>query len=386
MSEAAMSQKLSAVAEQLKASDKKVQLIYAFNGTGKTRLSRQFKMLVSPKLTEEPESDEDADPSHSKILYYNAFTEDLFYWDNDLREDIAPKLIIQPNAFTDWALRVQGQDQNVIANFQHYASDKLTPEFNADFSEVTFSFERGNQEKENNIKLSKGEESNFIWSVFYTLLEQVVETLNIAEKAERDTDQFNDLEYVFIDDPVSSLDDNHLIELAVNISSIIKHSESDLKFIITTHNPLFYNVLYNELGTAKKYLLKKHEDGSHSLEDQKTDSPFAYHLYLKGELEKAVQTGQVRKYHYNFLRNLLEKTSTFLGYEKWADLLPRTKNGRTNPYEARMINLFSHSKHSAVEYSELEDDDKRMLSFLVGRINETYRFKPANDQSSETDG
>ena len=27
----------------------KVQLVYAFNGTGKTRLSREFKQLISPK-------------------------------------------------------------------------------------------------------------------------------------------------------------------------------------------------------------------------------------------------------------------------------------------------------------------------------------------------
>jgi wobble nucleotide-excising tRNase len=398
-----MSQTLRGIAEQLQASDKKVQLIYSFNGSGKTRLSREFKELVSPKLTVETEGneEEEADPSHPKILYYNAFTEDLFYWDNDLNEDVAPKLIIQPNGFTNWALVEQGQDQNVIANFQHYTSDKLTPEFNEEyktqdedgneitvnaFSEVTFSFQRGNQEQESNIKLSKGEESNFIWSIFYTLLDQVVETLNVAEVEERDTDQFNDLKYVFIDDPVSSLDENHLIELAVNIANIIKHSESELKFIITTHNPLFYNVLHNELGRAKKYSLRKDEDGSHLLEDQNTDSPFAYHLYLKKELETAIQSGQIRKYHFNFLRNLLEKTSTFLGYEKWADLLPRTEDGRTNPYESRMINLFSHSKHSAEEVTEFDDDDKRMLGFLVGEINETYRFKSATGQPAETAG
>jgi wobble nucleotide-excising tRNase len=376
-----MSQALREIAEHLQASEKKVQLIYAFNGSGKTRLSREFKELVSPKLIADTEDDEeeDANPSHPKILYYNAFTEDLFYWDNDLTEDVAPKLIIQPNAFTNWALIEQGQDQNVITNFQRYTSDKLTPEFNEDFSEVTFSFERGNQEQENNIKLSKGEESNFIWSVFYTLLDQVVETLSITEESERDTDQFNDLKYVFIDDPVSSLDENHLIELAVNIASIIKHRGSELKFIITTHNPLFYNVLHNELGNAKKYLLRKNEDGSHSLEEQKSDSPFAYHLYLKSKLETAIQTGQIRKYHFNFLRNLLEKTSTFLGYQKWADMLPRTEDGRANPYESRMINLFSHSKHSADEVTELDDDDKRMLGFIVGKYNETYRFKSATE-------
>lgn len=377
-----MSLSLTEIATQLRDANKKVQLLYAFNGSGKTRLSREFKGLIAPKVPAgaEENEDEEPDPSHPKVLYYNAFTEDLFYWDNDLTGDLAPKLKIQPNSFTNWALVDQGLDQSVIANFQRYTSDKLTPKFNTDFSEVSFSFQRGNNQQEDHIKLSKGEESNFIWSVFYTLLEEVVETLNIVEEAERDTDQFNRLEYVFIDDPVSSLDENHLIELAVNIASIIKHSESDLKFIITTHNPLFYNVLHNEFGKAKKQLLRKHEDGTHSLDDQNNDSPFAYHLYLKGELEKAIQTGQIRKYHYNFLRNLLEKTSTFLGYEKWADLLPRSEDGRTNPYEARMINLFSHSKHSAEEVADLDDDDKRMLGFLVGKITDTYRFKTVSVQ------
>jgi hypothetical protein len=369
----------------------KVQLIYAFNGSGKTRLSREFKEEIAPKNRDQ----DNATDTQPKILYYNAFTEDLFYWDNDLEGDVKRILKIQPNAYTEWVLRDQGQDQNAIAHFQRYTNDKLTPQFNQAytikgedgkdvhvpaFSEITFSYRRGNDELNEHIKISKGEESCFIWSIFYSLIEQVVDVLNVAEPSGRETNKYDLLEYIFIDDPVSSLDENHLIELAVDIASIIKHSESDLKFVITTHNPLFYNVLHNELKGAKKHLLRKHEDGGHSLEDQNGDSPFAYHLYLKGELEKAIQTGQIRKFHFNFLRNLLEKTSTFLGYERWADLLPRTEDGLTNPYEARMINLFSHSKHSAEEVAELNDEDKRVLGFLVGKITETYRFKTVSAQ------
>ncbi len=78
-------------------------------------------------------------------------------------------------------------------------------------------------------KSPKGEESNFIWSVFYTLLDQVISTLNVAEPDDRETDQFNQLEYVFIDDPVSSLDENHLIQLAVDLAELIKSSESDVE-------------------------------------------------------------------------------------------------------------------------------------------------------------
>jgi len=376
-----MSQSLTEIAQQLKDSNKKVQLIYAFNGMGKTRLSREFKDLITPNNNEDGADIDQSELAQKHILYYSAFTEDLFYWDNDLDNDEERKLKIHANAFTKWVLEVQGQDQNVITNFQHYTNEKLTPHFNQSFSEVTFSFERGNEEQEGNVKISKGEESNFIWSVFYTLLDQVIETLNIAEEGERDTVQFNQLEYVFIDDPVSSLDENHLIELAVNLTSLIKSSyfsedgRQGLKFVITTHNPLFYNVLHNELGKAKKYTLKKYEDGSHDLENQNNDSPFSYHLYLKNEIEEAIKTGRLHKYHYNFLRNILEKTATFLGYDKWGELLPKVDDDRPNPYEARMINISSHSKHASEEVTELTEDDKRVLRHLVTEINTMYRFQ-----------
>lgn len=375
---------LTEIAKTLKDANKKVQLIYAFNGTGKTRLSREFRLMIDPKTDIDVS---ESDLASKKIIYYNAFTEDLFYWDNDLENDVEPKLKIQPNSFTRWVLEEQGQDQNVIANFQHYTNSKLTPKFSSDFSNVTFSFERGNDEYSHNIKISKGEESNFVWSVFYSLLEQVIDILNIPEPSDRETDKLNQLKYVFIDDPVSSLDDNHVIKLAVNLAELIKSCQSELKFILTTHSPLFYNILYNELSRDNKaynykakrdfikYRLEKLEDGTSLLEEQSNDSPFSYHLYLKNEIEKAIETGQVKKYHFNFLRNILEKTSTFLGYDNWVELLPTTNDGSRFAYEKRIINFSSHSKHSGDEVAELSDDDKRVLDYLMKEINKNYQFK-----------
>ena len=51
-----MGKSLDEIAQELKDSNKKVQLIYAFNGTGKTRLSRAFKELVAPKNQLEEEA------------------------------------------------------------------------------------------------------------------------------------------------------------------------------------------------------------------------------------------------------------------------------------------------------------------------------------------
>lgn len=389
------------IAKTLKDANKKVQLIYAFNGVGKTRLSQEFKELVAPK----DESDGDQNESPIKFLYYNAFTEDLFYWDNDLDKDSDRKLIIHPNIFTDWIFKEQGQEANIITNFQHYTNNKLTPSFNEEYatknadnkevvvkaySEIKFSLERGNAEKIDNIKISKGEESCLIWCVFYSLLNLVVDTLNEPEPAERDTNKFDELKYVFIDDPVSSLDENHLIELAVNIADLVKSSQSEIKFIITTHSPLFYNVLYNEFNNTEKhygykpkhsvkYRLEQQGDGTYNLLEQSDDSPFSYHLFLLAELEKAIQSGDIRKYHFNFIRNILEKTSTFLGYKHWKELLPHEAR---ESYYNRIVNLYGHSKHAGEEILMIPENDKKVLRYLVNEIIiPTYHFKTITNNS-----
>ena len=164
-----MAQSLIELAESLR-NDKKVQLIYAFNGTGKTRLSRAFRLFIDPK---DAETVEDSEDTGIKVLYYNAFTEDLFYWDNDLDADTNRKLIIRPNNFTGFALKFlkdQGLDNNIVTNFQYYTNDSITPLFNEEYttqddngndivvkaySEVTFSISSGDDQGLPNIKISK---------------------------------------------------------------------------------------------------------------------------------------------------------------------------------------------------------------------------------------
>jgi hypothetical protein len=365
-----MSKTLTEIAQQLKDANKKVQLIYAFNGTGKTRLSRAIKELISPKA--EDEEAQSSELAAKKVLYYSAFTEDLFYWDNDLGLDAEPKLKIQPNSFTRWVLEEQGQDQSITATFQRYTSDKLTPHFSADFSTVSFSFERGNNQQEPNIKISKGEESNFIWSVFNALLEQLISELNTAEVANRSTDAFNNLEYVFIDDPVSSLDENHLIELAVNVAGLLKSSQSDLKFIITTHSPLFYNVLFNEFNSKACYMLERLDDGSFTLTEKHGDSnkSFSYHLHLLQTIEQAIADNKIERYHFTLLRNLYEKTAGFLGYPKWSELLPDDKQ----LYYSRIINFTGHSTLSNEAMAEPTPAEQATVKLLTDHLKSRHAF------------
>lgn len=396
-----MGKSLQEVAQKLKTAKERVQLIYAFNGVGKTRLSQEFVNLAMPL-----EDIDDVGIKYRKVLYYNAFTEDLFYWDKELSQDGKPKLKIQPNSFTDWILRERG-DTDIVKKFQKYTTEKITPLFQEKnitiegkrrktYPGVTFSYAAGDEQTDF-IKVSKGEESNFIWSIFFTLIQEVVDVRKEPRVSERSSNDFDELEYIFIDDPVTSLDEGHLIELAVDLSELIKTSSSDLKFVITTHSPLFYNVMWNDLNRKaskkhsktggseydprtdfKKYRLDKMVNGLYNLKKQNNDSPFSYHLFLLKELQLAIESNQIRKYHFNFLRNILEKTATFLGYSHWQGLLLEEHFAQSKSHLGRVINLSSHSAHAGYEVADINDEDKDKLKELVEYITSTYRFNSSD--------
>lgn len=385
-----MTHALKEIAKQLKDADKKVQLIYAFNGTGKTRLSREFKDLLAEEIDTNHEDSEASELARKNVLYYNAFTEDLFFWDNDLAGDEDRKLKIHPNAFTKWALEEQGQGPAIIDYFQKLTNSSVEPRFSADFSEIYFAI-RGDQHR-SPIKISKGEESNLIWCIFFGFLEQIVEELSAAP-AVRSINDFNQLKYVFIDDPVSSLDDSHLIQLAVDLAKLIKSSSAGLKFVITTHSPLFYNILSNEFnnklakdpnadviewiykpGESQKFRFHKRVDGTFSLIPLDRKNPFSYHLLLLNEIRSAIESNDVKKYHFNFLRNVFEKTATFLGHDSWESLLPKGTDGNPDPFANRILNLSSHSAHAGEETGEVEENDKEKLKELVDFMRSEFGF------------
>lgn len=122
--------------------------------------------------------------------------------------------------------------------------------------------------------------------------------------------------------------------------------------------------------------MKKLNNGLYDLESSK-DSPFSYHLYLKSEIEKAIADKTLQKYHMNFARNIFEKLSTFLGYQEWPILLPPESD-----YEERILNLYSHSKHSAEESSTLTDNDKKKIEDLIDYLNNYYHFYNPNHSTT----
>jgi hypothetical protein len=194
----------------------------------------------------------------------------------------------------------------------------------------------------------------------------------VAEASERETDRYDLLEYIFVDDPVSSLDENHLIDLAVNLAALIKSSTSGVKFIITTHNALFYNVLHNELNSKKCFLLNASEDGTFQLIEKQGDSnqSFSYHLHLKQTITQAIIGNKVERYHFMLLRNLYEKTASFLGYPRWSELLPGDKEA----YYNRIIQFTSHSALSNQAAADPSPQEKQTVKVLLENLLNNYGY------------
>lgn len=127
-------------------------------------------------------------------------------------------------------------------------------------------------------------------------------------------------------------------------------------------------MLHNEWGSANKYLYKK-KDEKYILE-KTGDSPFSYHLEIKRIIEKAIEENNVQKFHFNLLRNLLEKTANFLGYKTWSYCIMEENREKYT----RKINLYSHSSYSIEEINELKIEEKSMFKYVFEKFIEEFKW------------
>lgn len=330
-------------------SKKKILALYAFNSTGKTRLTN---------ILSESESEDEVDNRQIKILCYNAFLEDIFKWDNE-----SYILTFDTSSWIIQLIVEQGLEGAIIDNFKDIINLKIEPSFDFTKGEVTFNIVSGDDRSTTNIKISKGEESALIWSVFYVVLKTAIDALS-TDEAERTTAIFNNLKYIIIDDPVSSIDDARIITIAIKLIETIQSCQNNaIKFFITTHHALFYNVIVNNFNknardrkcSFKSYSLLK--DNYIFRLSEKGDSPFSYHLSVKEIIQKAIESDSLEKYHFNLFRNILEKTANFLGYNHWTDCVAKDNRQKF----IKLLNLYSHGKLSDLESRELSGDDKNLF-------------------------
>lgn len=348
------------IASKLRDDAADVQLLYAFNSVGKTRLSVAYKNATKGE-----------DGTHAGV-YYNAYSEDLFVWNNDTENgEVDIRFTVLPSSLS--RLHADMNELDIHAKLKPYR-----PSFDFRF-DMHSDTEKGIRSIRffpadtrpggvPSIKISRGEERVFVWCFFLAMME--VE--GWADKRSR---------HIFIDDPVSSLDDHNIFVTASTLYDLIEKHFGERKIIIATHHIGMFSLLFDWLmkgeksgkykpGTRAGILSGKR--GEVSLETHKTDV-FLYHLRLLQVLEQARQDNDVRAYHFALLRQLLENISSFLGVGRISYALERI--GFEDADEiARIVNALAHKNVYYFESDSLVPDSLDLFEQIYEKLTARYAF------------
>lgn len=345
-------------------------LIYAFNGTGKTRLSMAFKELGK-------------NGDERDTLYFNAFTEDLFAWDNDLENDLSRELRLNTksrffNAIDD--LEMDTRIRRLLsryADFDFKILKKKALNQQGVEQEITYvSFEResvidGQSVVVENIKVSRGEENIFIWCFFLVIAQLAIDN--------EEGSPYAWVKYLYVDDPISSLDDNNAIAVASHLAQLLSKKNNKIKVVISSHHTLFFNVMWNELGQTKKtqpYFLSKEEATGHYSLRYTGATPFFHHVALLKQLREAADSGELYTYHFNMLRGILEKAASFHGFKNFSACIKQGHDDPDGILHARMINVLSHGDYSLFEPMQMLNENKQYFKTILSDFMANYRFNP----------
>lgn len=370
-------------------------LVFAYNGTGKTRLSYDFAHYGR----------EDNAPQHT--LYYNAYTEDLFTWDNDLDNNTDHHLMINQGSsliqglagynFTESLRKYLGVFTDIDFDF-HYSED------NPDLPDyVVFNKTVGDDTFES-IKVSRGEERLFVWCFFRCILDQVI----------GGNDAYKGIEYIYIDDPMSSLDDNNVIAFASQLYKVIRDSRKQednakragkedfrrIKFVVSSHHSLFFHVMLHGLSDDAKlgrYYLHRDKDSDELVLKSMSDkAPFYYNVAMMCEIQDAIRNDKLYTYHFNIMRSIMEKIREFFGHQDLSIILDGItykgnlftetafSKGDLIDLYSRIVNVFSH-EGQFFSPTLMNEDNKDSLITMFKHIKNKYRFQlpDLHDERSE---
>ncbi|CDM43631.1 AAA family ATPase [Pseudomonas aeruginosa] len=353
---------LDEIATTLRDDAGRIMLAYAFNATGKTQLSVAYKNATKQE-----------DGNHTGV-YYNAYSEDLFVWDNDEPNDGANvRLSILPSSLSKFhTLLTEDNIRDKLKAYKPkfgFALNLYEDDPEKGIESVSFFIPNQNLDlPQQSIKISRGEERIFVWCFFLALFE-------VEGWADKQSSHF------FIDDPVSSLDDHNIFITAATLFDLIESQFENRKIIVTTHHIGLFSILSDWLSKGEKsskfkrqtkhYVLSS-KSGELKLEKCENDV-FLYHLRLLQELSTAHKANDIRAYHFAMLRQVLENVASFLGVGQFGYVLNQI--GITEPNRvADIVNALSHKRVYYYESDIVVQDNRDIFDVVMSGLLVKYNF------------
>ena len=91
---------------------------------------------------------------------------------------------------------------------------------------------------------------------------------------------------------------------------------------------------------------------------------------------------ELKKYHFAILRQILESITSFLGKEKFSDVLDLIAFNE-NPLHSIAINNLSHADVYQAQINELSQEEQLVIEEIFNAIQQKYNFKfKSNTQES----
>ncbi len=315
-------------------------------------------------------------------LYFNAYTEDLFTWENDLENDSERHLKLNSDSNFFDGLREIDLNPNIEKYLNRYTDLKFDIDYNSwkvAFSRAEIRMVQGELRQETipNIKVSRGEENIFIWCLFMAFCERILDG----------DDAYTGIRYLYIDDPISSLDDNNAIQVGCDLARLLKRAATvedadgnpaPIKVVFSSHHSLFFNIVCRELSDQKRhrYFLYRSESGERNrfILRRTEGEPFFHHITTLAELQRAADTdtGTLYTFHFNALRSIIEKTASFFGQEMSFCLRDA---GYEEAYFNRAVQLLSHGGYSVYEPAEMGEDNKNLFRRILTDFLTRFQFE-----------
>jgi hypothetical protein len=351
---------LTEIAQQLMDSGENICLIYGFNSTGKTKLSVAYKDLTKAINN----------GKHAGV-YYNAYSEDLFVWDNDEENNNANiKLDIIHSSLNQFhSLLILNPDslKDKLALYNPKYLFKFNPSNDPEkgIDSITFSLE----ENGSAIKISSGEARIFVWCFFLALFE---------------VDGWADVQdaHFFIDDPVSSLDDHNIFVTAQSIFDLTEINYLKKRIIISTHHIGLFSILFDwfvrgdrsgKLSKLTKPFILSNRNGQIELKSP-TGDVFLYHLHLLQTLKDSAAKKEFFVYHFVLLRQALENLASFLGTSRIGFVLSEIKVRDVNQTMDK-INSLSHKNTYSLQFKEMSATEEDLFTEVLDKLIDKYNFK-----------
>ena len=191
---------------------------------------------------------------------------------------------------------------------------------------------------------------------------------------DRGMEAYQEIRYLYIDDPVSSLDEHNAISVAHHLAQLLKRTDHQLKTVVSSHHALFFNVMCNELPRAVKLFLSNKTNPPSYILRPTGETPFFQHIAMLVELQRAIKNNELYTYHFSILRNILERTSSFHGFDKFSECITIERDDSNARRHARFINVLNHGNHSLFSPVEMSEEYKDHFKMILAEFRGRYPF------------